>query len=202
MDIFLIEIGLMVSSFGIALFYATDLGSPAMATLCDGLHRVFSIPYGNANMIANIVLLLILLLLDRKYINIGTILCVFTIGPWMNLFTPMLGVLGLKLQTMPVRLLLSACGTLFMSFGLGLYMAVDRGYGALEGIVQYMRTHTRLNIGFAKIAQDALLVLAGVLMGATWGAGTLIAIVATGPILQWACRFFEKKLVLPLRTRF
>lgn len=193
-DIIIIEIGLMISSFGTALFYAGDLGSGAMATFCDGLHRVLNISYGNANIGANAVLLAVLFLLDRKYINVGTILCVFTIGPWVNLFTPILQNLNIGAMGMPARLASAAMGTILMGVGLGLYMAVDRGLGALEGFVRYLREKAGITVRTAKIIQDAVLVLGGILLGASWGAGTLLGIVCTGPVLQTSCRFFEKQL--------
>lgn len=195
-DIIIIEIGLMISSFGTALFYAGDLGSGAMATFCDGLHRVLNISYGSANTGANAVLLAILFLLDRKYINVGTILCVFTIGPWVNLFTPILQNLEISAMAMGVRLASAAMGTILMGVGLGLYMAVNRGLGALEGFVRYLREKTGITVRAAKITQDAVLVLGGILLGASWGAGTLLGIVCTGPVLQASCRFFERQLKL------
>lgn len=195
-DIIVIELGLMISSFGTALFYAGDLGSGAMATFCDGLHRVLNISYGSANTGANAVLLAILFLLDRKYINIGTILCVVTIGPWVNLFTPILQSLGIAAMGMPVRLMSAALGTVLMGIGLGLYMAVNRGLGALEGFVRYLREKTGIAVKTAKVIQDAVLVLGGILLGASWGAGTLLGIVCTGPVLQVSCRFFERQLAL------
>lgn len=195
LDILIIEVGLVVSSFGTALFYAADLGSSAMATFCDGLHVVLNISYGNANVLANVVLLGVLFLLDRKYINVGTILCVFTIGPWVNLFEPILNGLDICTMHMAVRILCTFGGTALMGVGLGLYMAVNRGFGALEGIVKYLRTHTRLSVRVAKVLQDAVLVIAGVLIGGTWGVGTAVAIVFTGPILQKSSQFFGEKLL-------
>ena len=191
-DILLIELGLMISSLGTAFFYAANLGSSAMATFSDGLHLVLNISYGDANTLANVALLLVLLLLDRSCINIGTLLCVFTIGPWVNLFTPMLQGLAIAEQSMAVRVLCSVCGTALMGVGLGLYMAVDRGLGALEGIVKYLRTHFGIKVRTAKIIQDAVLVLGGIVLGAQWGVGTLIGILCTGPVLQNSNQEFGK----------
>lgn len=194
LDILIIEVGLMISSLGTAFFYSGDLGSGAMATFCDGLHGLLHISYGAANTGANVVLLIILFLLDRKFINVGTVLCVFTIGPWVNVFTGMLA--GLSIGTMPmvVRILSSVCGTVLMGIGLGLYMAVNRGLGALEGFVKYIREKSGISVKTAKIIQDAVLVTGGILLGASWGIGTLLGIVCTGPVLQASNRFFEKKL--------
>ena len=191
-DILLIEFGLMLSCLGTALFYAADLGSGAMATFSDGLHRVLGITYGQANMAANIVLLIVLLILNRRYINAGTILCVFTIGLWVDLFTRLLAGAGIAGWSLPLRILMSVCGSALMGFGLGFYVAVDRGYGALEGLVRVMCEKTGISMRLAKIGQDAVLVVLGIVMKAAWGVGTLIAIVLTGPVLQASCGLFRK----------
>lgn len=191
LDILLIEVGLMISSFGTSVFYAADLGSSAMATFSDGLHLVLSIDYGVANTVANVVFLVALFLLDRSFINIGTLLCVFTIGPWVDLFTPMLQVMELSASPMAVRVLCSLVGAALMGVGLGLYMAVNRGFGALEGIVKYARNKTGISVRNAKIIQDAVLVALGIILGAQWGIGTVVGIFCTGPVLQRASSAFE-----------
>lgn len=201
-DAVLIELGLLISSFGTALFYATNLGSAAMATFCDGLHLLLHISYGDANMLANAVFLVILLLVERRYINIGTILCVFTIGPWVNFFTAALGGLGLGGMAFPMRIGISFCGTALMGIGLGLYMAIGRGLGALEGIVKFIHTRMRISVRVVKIIQDAVLVGGGIFLGAAWGVGTLVSIVCTGPILQKSAQFFEEKVIKRLYMRF
>lgn len=194
LDIFIIEVGLMISSLGTAFFYAADLGSSAMATCCDGLHLLLNISYGDANTLANASLLILLFILCRSYINVGTVLCVFTIGPWVNLFTPMLQGLELSQMNMVVRILCTLVGTAMMGVGLGLYMAVDRGFGALEGLVKYARTRFGISVRTAKIVQDAVLVGTGILLGAQWGIGTVVGILLTGPVLQKSSQGFGRLL--------
>ena len=194
LDVLVIEIGLIISSLGTAFFYAADLGSSAMATCCDGLHLLLNISYGDANTLANATLLILLFLLCRSYINVGTVLCVFTIGPWVNLFTPLLQGLKLSEMNMAVRILCTLVGTAMMGVGLGLYMAVDRGFGALEGLVKYARTRFGISVRVAKIVQDAVLVGTGILLGAQWGIGTVVGILLTGPVLQKSSQFFGRQL--------
>ncbi len=189
-DVLSIEIGLMISSLGTALFYLGDLGSGAMATFSDGLHRVLPLTYGQANLAANIVLLIVLFILDRRYINIGTVLCVFTIGPWVDLFGGLLSGIDGHALSMATRVLLGVAGCALMGLGLGMYVAVDRGFGALEGIVKLACSRWSVSMSTAKIVQDAVLVVLGIALGASWGIGTVIAIALIGPILQASCRAF------------
>ena len=193
-DIIIISFGLMISSFGTAIFYAAELGSSPMATFCDGLHNIFHISYGTANTLANIVLLVVLFFLARSYINIGTVLCVFTIGLWVNLFTPMLSNLLIVQWGMLPRVLCTVAGTVLMGVGLGLYVAVDRGFGALEGLVKLLCIKKSISYTKAKVIQDIILVVAGILLSATWGVGTLIAMLLTGPVLQFSIQHFTPVL--------
>lgn len=191
-DTIVITLGLIISAFGTALFYAAELGSSPMASFCDGLHNLLNISYGSANTLANMALLVIMLVVERSYINIGTVLCVFVIGPFVNLFTPFLAGMNLNSQMMALRILFTIIGTAFMGVGLGLYVAVDRGYGPLEGFVKYFCAKTGYSYSNVKIIQDVLLMLGGVLLSAKWGVGTVVAIVLTGPLIQLSVEFFSK----------
>ncbi len=193
-DIIIISIGLFISSFGIALFYEAGMGSGAMATFCDGLHQLLNISYGHANIASNVVLLVVLFLCSRKMINVGTILCVFTIGLYIDLGTAFFGSLALGELSVVWRLVCVFAGTAMMGVGLGLYVAVNRGFGALEGLVKYFCQKTGMSFGAVKIVQDVILIAGGVLLHAAWGVGTVIAAFLTGPIMQVSIRFFERKL--------
>ncbi len=187
----LIEIGLAISSLGTALFYSADLGSSAMATFCDGLHLLINTSYGTANTLANIVLLVVLFILDKKYIGIGTILCVFTIGPWVNLFMAILEPINLNTLNIVIRILLTVCGASLMGVGLGIYMAVNKGFGALEGIVKFICQKYKIEVKTAKVVQDLILVVCGIILGAQWGIGTIVGILLCGPVLQKSNLYFS-----------
>lgn len=195
-DIIIISIGLFISSFGTALFYEAGMGSGAMATFCDGLHQLLHITYGHANMAANAVFLILLFLCSRKMINVGTILCVFTIGIYVDIGTAVFSVLHLGEASAAVRLLCVFLGTAMMGSGLGLYVAVDRGFGALEGLVKFFCRSTGLSFGTVKIIQDVILIAGGIFLHAAWGPGTLIAAFLTGPVMQASIPYFEKRLAM------
>lgn len=191
-DVVVISIGLMISSFGTSLFYAAELGSSPMATFCDGVHTILGISYGMANTLVNMFLLVVLFFLNRKYINIGTILCVFAIGPFVNLFTPLLVGLGVFRWNIILRVLCTMAGTLLMGIGLGLYVAVNHGFGALEGLVKILCDRNKFSYSKVKIMQDIILVAGGISLSARWGVGTIIAILFTGPALEVSLGFFSR----------
>ncbi len=190
-DILVISFGIMVSSLGTAIFYASNLGSSPMATFSDGIHNILSISYGAANTLANGILLILLFFIKRNYINVGTVLCVFLIGPFVNFFNKILSVYPIEQLALYYKVIFVVIGTALMGIGLGLYVAVERGYGPLEAIVKLLCEEKGLSYTKAKVAQDIILVALGIILSAKWGLGTVIAAVLTGPILQKSIQFFK-----------
>lgn len=194
LDTIIISFGLMISSFGTALFYQADMGSGAMATFCDGIHRIFDISYGSASLAVNFLLLLLLLLWDRSVINVGTLLCVCLIGPFVDFGNHVLGMLPITTAPVYIRFLCVLAGCAMMGIGLSLYVAVDRGFGALEGLVKYFCAKTGLSFDKVKIGQDLILVVLGIILSAKWGIGTLVSALTIGPIMSVFIPLFQKAL--------
>lgn len=194
LDIFIISFGLMISSFGTALFYQADMGSGAMATFSDGLHRLMNISYGTANLTTNIVFLVLLFLCDKKMINVGTLLCVCLIGVFVDIGNAVFGLLPITTAPVYIRFICVLLGCGMMGVGLSLYVAVNRGFGALEGLVKYFCARTKWSFDKIKIGQDLILICFGVLLNAKWGIGTLISAVTIGPIMKIFISLFQKML--------
>ncbi len=196
-DVMIICIGLIISSFGISLFYQTGMGSGAMATFCDGLHLLLNVSYGTTYMVANIVFLILLLICDKNMINVGTIMCVFLIGIFVDLGNSLFGLFPIATSNVVIRFICMLAGCMMMGIGLALYVAVDRGFGALEGIVKYLCARTKISFSKIKIGQDLLLLSVGILLNASWGIGTLISAVTVGPIMKVFMVKFQKMLKKP-----
>ncbi|GAA4654501.1 membrane protein [Anaerocolumna aminovalerica] len=193
-DVIIICIGLMISSFGTALFYQAGMGSSAMATFSDGLHLLLNISYGTANMTANLAFLMVLFICDRRMINIGTVLCVFMIGIFVDLGNTVFGLLPIATAHVFIRFICMLVGCTMMGIGLALYVAVDRGFGALEGLVKYLCAKTSISFDKVKIGQDLLLLSLGILLHASWGIGTFISAITIGPIMKVFIVKFQKVL--------
>ena len=180
-DVIIISFGLLISSFGTALFYQAGMGSGAMATFSDGLHKLLNMSYGTANMTA-------------KMINIGTVLCVFLIGSFVDIGTFLFALLPIASAPAWFRFMCMLLSCVMMGGGLGLYVAVDRGFGALEGLVKYVCKKGNLRFDKVKIIQDFLLISIGIVLRAEWGIGTVISAILIGPIMRVSIEYFQSML--------
>lgn len=197
----IVEFGIMITSIGTAIFYSTELGSSAMATCCDGLHKIWSIPYGNANTIVNVLLLILVFLLDKSFMNYGTLLCVFTMGPWINVFTNIFQGLQVSGQAIGIRVVVCVLGTAIMGSGVALYSSMNRGLGPMEGIMMYIRKRFHVSVQLSRIIEEALLLCVGIILGGKWGVGTVFAVCFCGPVVQKVSKLLnDKQIIIKLQN--
>lgn len=193
-DTIIICIGLFISSFGTALFYQSGMGSGGMATFCDGLHLLFNVSYGTMYIVVNVIFLILLIIFDKTMINVGTLMCAFIIGIFVDLGNSILSRFHIGESGYLIRFVCMLAGCALMGIGLALYVAVDRGYGVLEGMVKYICSKTKISFDKIKIAQDFILLSLGILLKANWGIGTVISAITIGPIMNFFIEKFEKLL--------
>ncbi len=73
-------IGLTIAHLGVTLFLLANLGTDPFNVLIQGLHRLIGstkITHGTVHISICFLIILILLFVDRSYIGIGTVICMF-----------------------------------------------------------------------------------------------------------------------------
>lgn len=181
--ILIINIGLLINGFGLAFLYSVELGSSPMGTFADGLHNLMHVPQGTANIFANAFFLLVLIIVARRYIGVGTVICTFLLGVYVNLASGVISPLTLLTIPFVYKIFVSALGVLLMGVGLGIYVAVDFGLGPLEALVDIIYRLAKIKYKTAKIIFDALLGVLGIIFGGKIGVGTVISILLTGVVM-------------------
>ena len=86
--------GLAIAHLGVTLFLLSDLGSDPFNVLIQGLFRTLSrilsvswLTHGRVHISVSLLIIVILLVVDRGYIKIGTALCMIFGGPIIDFFT-------------------------------------------------------------------------------------------------------------------
>ena len=120
LKVLVVLMGLAIIAFGVSVFLLVGLGTDPVTVFCDGLGRVARIQPGTALIILNTVVVLLLALFKRKYLNIATFLSWFVNGFIMNFFTWALG--GVITPALPfaLRVLLMLAACVVLSFGVSL----------------------------------------------------------------------------------
>lgn len=183
-DSFNIILGLCLAGLGTALTYLSGLGSSPIATLSEGISIVFAITKGSGNILINLILLIIVFVLSRKYISLGTFYTVFLIGFftdfWLSLF---------KTDELPqiygMNIILCVFGLIILSFGLSQYVSTNRGLGPLEAVTEIISVKYSKNYGISRMFIDGIILLIGILMGGTIGVGSVLNLLLVGRLMGY-----------------
>ncbi len=187
--IVILMLGLTIAHFGVTLFLLSELGSDPFNVLIQGLFRTLTrltglsfLTHGRVHIAVCFLIILVLLLTDRSYVKIGTVLCMIFGGPIIDLFTRLLQPLFSGDPSLPVRLAVLAVGCVILAYGMTIVIRSDAGTGPndLVALVLSDKMHARFSL--VRIAVDACFVLVGWLLGGVFGIGTIVCAALVGPV--------------------
>ena len=194
--VILLLIGLTIAHLGVTLFLLADLGSDPFNVLIQGLFRFLPWPgfitHGYVHMGVSFLIILVLLVVDRSYIRIGTLLCMFLGGPIIDVFTILLGGLINAQSAMALRLVALVAGCVILAFGMTIVIQSKAGTGPNDLVAVVISDKTRWKFGVVRICVDVCFALAGFLLGGTVGLGTIICAFLVGPAAQMFMPVSEK----------
>ena len=187
--IVILFIGLTIAHLGVTLFLLADLGADPFNVLIQGLFRTAQsltgwtvLTHGRVHMTICFLIILVLLITDRSYTKIGTVLCMICGGPIIDFFTLLLGGLIHSGNPFAARILVLAAGCVILAFGMTIVMKSDSGVGPNDLVAIVISDKLGQSFSITRIVVDVCFVAAGFLMGGAVGIGTIICAALVGPV--------------------
>ena len=183
-------VGLTVAHLGVTLFLQADLGSDPFNVLIQGLFRKISWPetwpvtHGRVHMVISFLIILVLLVVDRSYVRIGTLLCMVLGGPIIDVFTLLLRNVINNGSPFVWRVCCLVLGCVILAFGMTIVIKSQAGTGPNDLVAVVTSDKTKWKFGIVRIVVDVCFALAGFLLGGTIGLGTVICAFLVGPTAQ------------------
>lgn len=193
--LFLLFAGLLIAHLGVTLFLLTDLGADPFNVLIQGLRLLisratrYSLTHGTVHMCVCFLIILILLLIDKSYIKIGTIVCMFCGGPIIDLFTWLLHAFAIDRAGLAVKLIVLMIGCCVLAFGMSIVIRSEAGTGPNDLVAVVISEKTGIRFGLVRVVTDFLFVLTGFLLGGRFGVGTIICAFLVGPVAEFVMPF-------------
>lgn len=195
-------IGLFVMTIGIALSVKSNLGVSPVSSIPYTMTCVWGIEMGKATILFHIVLVLIQILLLRKKFKPVQLLQV-VIGVVFGYFTTFCNYMVSFLPTpenLGIRIIMVLASTVFVAFGIFLYLPADLIPLAGEGCMQAVSSVTHIEFSKVKIGFDCTMVLVSAITCLTVlhnlgsvGTGTIIAAILVGTLVGIINRAFGKQ---------
>ena len=205
-------VGMSIIQFGVALFLKTSIGSDSFTVFTEGLATVLNktglkdlsivhmitgraeVTPGVANMIILIVLFIGILIVDRKRIKIGTLICVIGVGPIIDLGVKAVSYFPIESANIFIKMLLVLGGCFIIAVGFSIMSESDIGVAPNDIVPFIIKDKLNCQYRWVRIAFDATFLIVGFILGGKVGIGTIIAMLAIGPFIQF-CLPYGKKFV-------
>ena len=184
--------GFVSSGISCSLYISCGLGSDAFNMMTQGISHTLGLPEGNAFYVIQGAMLLAVLALRRRDIGFGTLFGSFLIGLIMNLWSVLLTPL-LAPAAFWVRLCCMTAAPVFT--GLGITLVKKSGFGLLPCDILTVIFHSYLSslqFRTVRMMYDGAMFLTGLLLGGTFGIGTILAVLLTGPCIQLASSLLNR----------
>lgn len=193
-------LGILLIGICVTCYRLSEFGVDPFSGMNLGISGFIGWSFGNWQLVANILILVVVFFTVRHLIGPGTVINMVGVGYTADfLCWVVLDVLKVEM-TLPLRILALCLGTLFASLGVALYMIADMGLSPYDSVALIIEklTKGKVPFQFARVASDITVIVIGVAFclaagNNVWlivGIGTIANALLNGPLIQ----FFRKRI--------
>ena len=185
-NMILASFGLFVFAIGVYLTIQANIGVAPWDVLNQGLTKRTGFLYGNVMIMVSLTVILLDVLM-KEPIGMGMLLDTLVVGKTVDLMNYL--DLVKPRQTLWGGVLLLIAGIFLLAIGMRIYMALGLGCGPRDTfLVALCKRFPKLSIGALNVIMWATVTVIGWFLGGQVGLGTIVSVVAMGPVLNTLCK--------------
>ena len=173
-------------------YVRAGLGGDSVAVFLDGFSSAAGLTLGEASWLFNLALLLTAFLTARKKLGWTTVYNSLLSGLFVDLSSRVLDPVLSFSGALLFRWLVFLAGLLLLTGACAMMMRLCPGMSVLDAITAGLSERLKLSFRMVRISIDVALMAVGWLMCGVVGFGTVAAVIATGPLIQWFYQFGKK----------
>ena len=180
-------VGLWIFGTGEAVLIAAGIGVSPWTVLAQGITEQTSFTVGEATFIVSVCVLLLWIPL-RETPGIGTILNAILIALSIDVMAPFIP----EQENLPNAIVQSAFGVMMVGIGSALYLTANLGPGPRDGWMTGVQKKTNWPIGRVRVGIEIIVLSIGILLGGTFGLGTILFALGIGPAVAISLGITER----------
>jgi uncharacterized membrane protein YczE len=191
--------GLLLFALGVVLILESRLGLSPWDVLNQGIAKHTPLSFGMANVAVAVIVLFVAWSLGGVP-GIGTVANALLVGSFIEGLTSITAVTRLQHDPLGVRIAMLGGGVALIGPASAFYIGANFGAGPRDTLmlVGARRTHARIAIVRGTLELCAL--LAGIVLGGTFGAGTVLFALGVGPCIELSFRLMERTPIVTFAT--
>ena len=187
--------GVLLSGFCVSLCRMADFGVDPFQCLCSGIYMHSPIAQGTTYTIINALLLIAVLIYNRHYVSLGTLINMFLLGyvadggeQLMHSIFPVV--------TLPGQIAFLVIALVLLCFASAMYITADYGVSTYDAIALHLSAKKLGPYRIIRIITDLICVGIGFALGYTPGVATIITALCMGPLTS----LFREKVTDGMRA--
>ncbi|WP_099202956.1 YczE/YyaS/YitT family protein [Miniphocaeibacter massiliensis] len=190
--------GVIIITLGVAFLNVGNVGVDNFTAFNISMGKILGLSLGQFQLLINLVFILFIFLFGKKYMGIGTLITMTSIGFLIDFFTNIFSNLIFFELTIFIKILFLIIGTLLFTFGVSFYIAANLGVAPYDAITMILVDYSKIKYKYIRVAQDVLFMILALFLGGPVGIGTIINSFFNGPFID----FFYVKISNPLIKKY
>jgi uncharacterized protein len=187
--------GLLIFSYGITVALKMQyLGVHPWDVLNVALYEKLGLSIGSWAIIISVLLIIVSLVLDKRYIKLGTFFNAILVGVFVDFFL-WLDFLPTATHTW-VDFLIIIIGIIMMGFGGGLYNSAEVGAGPRDGFMLSISDKLNAPVGRIRIIVESFVLLIGLFLGGPVFVFTFIFTFIQSPVFAFTFSKFKRVIFI------
>ena len=179
----ILVLGLFLFALAVVLLLESRLGLSPWDVLNQGIARHSPLSFGVANIAVGLTILFVAWALGAPP-GIGTVANAVLIGSFIQLLTSIDAVTDLASEPLTLRIVLLAGGIALTGPASALYIGADLGAGPRDTLMLVGSIRTRQRVGLVRATLELTALVAGIVLGGTFGVGTVAYALLVGPVVE------------------
>lgn len=186
---------ILLMGFAVSVFSYSGMGVDPYTALNMSISEKLGISFGFWQMCLNGAILVIVALVAKKLINVGTIFNMVGVGYVCEFFTSIYDVILPEENPLAVRLVFMALGVFLLSLSASLYFNCNLGVSPYDALGFVMEEKTKLKYKWCRVATDLICTISAISMGGPVGVGTIVTAFFMGPVVSFCDTAISQKIM-------
>ena len=176
-------VGLLIMGLGISLIAISNFGNGPWDAVNIGLSEKTGLSIGVAMNIIAIIQIIIGGIINKEFPNIATMITSISLGLFIDFWMLFLG--GIEVTSYIMQFGVFILALPVISIGISIYLVSKLPNTPLDYFMLALKSKLNLSLMISKITSESIGLVLGFMLGGTIGFGTIIIILAIGPMIQF-----------------
>jgi uncharacterized membrane protein YczE len=182
--------GLFLFALGVVLLLESRLGLSPWDVLNQGIAKHTPLSFGMANVAVAVIVLFVAWSLGGSP-GIGTVANALLVGSFIQGLTSIPALTRLQHDPLGARIAMLVAGVALIGPASAFYIGANFGAGPRDTLMLVGARRTRVRIAVVRGTLELCALVAGIVLGGTFGIGTVLFALGVGPCIEASFRLME-----------